>query len=502
MLAGEQKEGDAAGVVVEEAVPPVDADPEGEVFAELRREVADGVVQGFLVHREGRPGAGLALGLEAPGILDHLQERGVLGRLRGRRGWTRLLQQGQQLWLEHADLVEPFLGQDAAGRVQLKPVAARGDLDAMARRPRRVLQRVRKRTALSRVQQLDSPCLTWLVRQPGRTAVQKAGATQQILSVVRQDNYNTLENRVLKDCLRRCRISADAYLRQCKQYKNSQRVKLVRGFSNQCRMLLREPVFDHVSSLAGVPAPNYVLQFDSTYTKLWQWYLRLVRRQKETEDAWRWQRRLWADLARLCLTSSLLDPDAIGCTLRVSHAQSLWIRNEQHYGSRFTHFDWPTMLLVCNRCKREILVSCIHPVAADERTRTEATHDEWACGKLGADLIITLQLVGGARKVVLFMWALASGISENTLENALESERAHEAIKHVQKWYPGETTLRGLILRSVYGQEFEDLPGVNRDGIEVISMGIPGSPEGWRQDLRDYIHQFVAECVMDVTKAL
>ena len=69
---------------------------------------------------------------------------------------------------------------------------------------RKILKRERKKVHISTAQQLDGQCLRWLIRQPGVTAAQKAGNQQKILSVVREESYNTLENRVLKAFLQEC----------------------------------------------------------------------------------------------------------------------------------------------------------------------------------------------------------------------------------------------------------------------------------------------------------
>lgn len=75
-------------------------------------------------------------------------------------------------------------------------------LERLAQSLRRTLRRERRMTAVGRVQQLDSACLEWFVRQPGRTAVEKAGVAQELLALVRTEDYDTLENRVFKDFLR------------------------------------------------------------------------------------------------------------------------------------------------------------------------------------------------------------------------------------------------------------------------------------------------------------
>lgn len=87
------------------------------------------------------------------------------------------------------------------------------DVDELIRNLRKVLMRVREKVNIGRVQQVDAQCLRWLTRQPGRNAIEKAGSKQEILGVVRVENFNTLENRVLKDFLQRCFDLSSMYLR-------------------------------------------------------------------------------------------------------------------------------------------------------------------------------------------------------------------------------------------------------------------------------------------------
>ena len=59
------------------------------------------------------------------------------------------------------------------------------DVNMLLGNMRKVLNRVRQKVALGRVQQVDSHCLRWLTRQPGLTPAEKGGARQEILGVVR-----------------------------------------------------------------------------------------------------------------------------------------------------------------------------------------------------------------------------------------------------------------------------------------------------------------------------
>ena len=83
----------------------------------------------------------------------------------------------------------------------------------LARRPRRVLRRRREMQPVATVQQVDAACLRWISRRPGRTVAEKAGSRQEVLAVVRREEHDTLENRVARDVMLRCRLLSRAYLK-------------------------------------------------------------------------------------------------------------------------------------------------------------------------------------------------------------------------------------------------------------------------------------------------
>lgn len=165
------------------------------------------------------------------------------------------------------------------------------DVDELIRNLRKVLTRVREKVNIGRVQQVDAQCLRWLTRQPGRNAIEKAGSKQEILGVIRVENYNTLENRVLKDFMQRCFDLASLYLRVNEnkhngRWKGHTTLKMVSRFRNLCSAGLSLEVMDSVQSLSEMPQPNYVLQQDRLYSKIWKAYCVLLRQEDVAEKLW------------------------------------------------------------------------------------------------------------------------------------------------------------------------------------------------------------------------
>lgn len=161
------------------------------------------------------------------------------------------------------------------------------DLRVLAHNLRKVLSRVRQKVAIAHVQQVDAHCLRWLTRQPGYTAAEKGGARQEILGVVRVENYNTLENRVLKDFLKRCVGLATMYLRHYeRKYPAHTNIKSVSRFKNLCLGCLTIDNFENIQDLHDFPQPNYVLQQDRLYSKVWTSYCDILRLEDVAERLW------------------------------------------------------------------------------------------------------------------------------------------------------------------------------------------------------------------------
>ena len=151
---------------------------------------------------------------------------------------------------------------------------------------RKELSRERESTPIGKVQQLDTRCMQWLMRQPGVGLAEKAGMRQRILSVVRREQYNMLENRVFKDFLIRCINLADGYLKEIEKYKGQKVYKSVREMKMVCQKALSLPEMDLITGLATLPQPNYVLQQDNRYSKIWNGYCKVVRLANLAEKLW------------------------------------------------------------------------------------------------------------------------------------------------------------------------------------------------------------------------
>lgn len=161
---------------------------------------------------------------------------------------------------------------------------------------RRILRRERSKVSIARAQQLDSSCLSWLSKQPGRTTAEKAGSKQQILAVVRYESFDTLENRVFKDFLKLCISEGVSYRNKySSKYPKSVRLKDVNRLIVLCASLLQRPEIQTISILKSNPKPNYVLQKNPNYYAIWNRYLELRRKHQLIEDLWPYRHNIWKE---------------------------------------------------------------------------------------------------------------------------------------------------------------------------------------------------------------
>jgi len=196
------------------------------------------------------------------------------------------------------------------------------------RRPRHALRRVRQLLTLGRVREVDSSCLRWLARQPGATVAQKAGMKQQVLSVVRVEDIDTPENRVVRDLLVRATQACNRYLREHRAARGHSRVVDVRQFRRLLRELFTTTAMVDVQPLVGIPQPNYVLQMDPRYAVLWDAWQQLVRQQMLEDSVWRWRQRLFAEHLQFGLMAVLHE---LSDTTR-THGGDVLLQLEQNAG--------------------------------------------------------------------------------------------------------------------------------------------------------------------------
>lgn len=273
-------------------------------------------------------------------------------------------------FLERAltEQVETFFGSkddDFASRALICVLA--GELPVpiqeIVERPRRLLRRKHAQVGLDRLQEMDITALIDYARRPGQTAAIKAGDRQRLMAVVREESADTLENRVVHDLCRRARMAGIGYVaeecfrcpkrdtcngeRRRSEESNecSRRVKRVDAFARRCEQFLLSATLTSVTSLtAPCRMPNYALQQNVRYMKVWDAYQRLLRQEDIRDQTWRWKRRAWTDFVRVCLMETMRTLTLAGTppVFRASE-KPLRIRKEPQFGCwlKAEPFDGP-----------------------------------------------------------------------------------------------------------------------------------------------------------------
>ena len=211
----------------------------------------------------------------------------------------------------------------------------------IAERPKRLLNRTRQLVGLSRVQELDTHCMAWLSQQPGRTMPERADTRQRILALARYENLNTLENRVFRDLLERTDAAARDYIRQNAGRRitrdargRTSRYTMVERYALECRRLAHKLAALGVNRLEEPVQPNFVLMQDDRYRHVWIAWKEIVARERWYDDLWRWQRRAWAEFAKMACGVALLAvlggevEFASPMSFRMEHRRGQWVKHD------------------------------------------------------------------------------------------------------------------------------------------------------------------------------
>jgi hypothetical protein len=241
---------------------------------------------------------------------------------------ARLWQELRRRWTEEGESTPPSM--DAI--VQHASALWR-TVDELSRAPRRILRRTHQLIPVSRVQELDRRAMTWLVRQPGETLAERAGDQQRVLAVAREENFDTLENRVLRAYCELAAHAAKDYLELNRVKRLTTRARRVETFGRSIRRLARHLAERGVRLAEPGVTPNFVLQHNANYHKIWTSWQELLDRDRVLDELWRWQARSWEEYCALAVVVALVGiPGA-----RLIAAAPLDFLREQNRGSWIMH---------------------------------------------------------------------------------------------------------------------------------------------------------------------
>lgn len=178
-------------------------------------------------------------------------------------------------------------------------------IEELFRAPRKVLTRTRFMLPLNRIQEMDRTSMLWLVRQPGTTMAERGGAEQRILSPARVETADTLENRVLRSMAELGRNVAREYCHRNSHAGNTLRFNRVDKYRRLCTRVAHGLQEFGVRKAPPDAMPNYVLQNDYGYARVWEAYQELLQRYREREELWKWQARSWEEFCAIATVVAL-----------------------------------------------------------------------------------------------------------------------------------------------------------------------------------------------------
>jgi hypothetical protein len=318
-------------------------------------------------------------------------------------------------------------------------------VDELAMKPRRILKRVRERLPVNRLQEMDPACLEWFVRQPGVTVAEKSGSRQSLLGVARHENFDTLENKVLVGYIELAALAASSYTSLHQSMKQSERYRLVARYGRLCRILARDLIDLGISRPTLPIMPNYVLQHDQRYQKVWKGFLELLRRSEEEDDVWRWQIRLWSEFCRLSIIMALRQiPET-----SIFAETPLLIRTDQERG-RWADTSWfATVLRVPIDCT-EYVVTVLDP--QDIRARSFGPEDLWPhIWSVNPTCILHSQSLETKTSCWTLVWSSHSILGQpiSAVNDVRSANAALEELQNTLRRFGGnQITLRGIVLIS------------------------------------------------------
>lgn len=207
--------------------------------------------------------------------------------------WDRLA----TFWREAENESKPLVSE-----IVLQAAEIPRHLRDLMERLRRVLRRERAMVPLNRVQEMDQASMIWLTRQPGNTLPERAGPSQRVQAVVREESYDTGENRVVHAWCKLADAAARDWLRHNEHARASQRYVDVGRIRRITRTAIRDLEELGVGIAPEDQLPNFVLTQDPDYKEIYEAWRRLLNEKRRLDELWAWQGRTWSDFCALAVT--------------------------------------------------------------------------------------------------------------------------------------------------------------------------------------------------------
>lgn len=357
-------------------------------------------------------------------------------------------------------------------------------------RMRRILLRERSMQRINRIAETDVRCMQWYARQPGMNMAEKGGHKQELMAVVRRESFDVLENRVLKDFIKRCDAECLRYIQSevdvNDNFKDSKRALDVRQYRETCVETIRCANFENVHRVAAGVRPNYVLQQDVRYSTIWKWYCRLLRKEDEEDQVWDWQSRTWADIVRLLVNLAIvwlgkMEPRKNDIQIRQVFASTVRVTREQVMGSRTRGGSEPGPFKIEKITRgQKRLVAILEVVHSDKAHENSVTKN---LGRTGGHLYLVVRPIDNslAQNHVFVVWGVNSAGAqkhkpwEDVSHSALNALKINKIALSLDR-APHIPELQGIIAASDLNVTKTDVICESSQAPVVV---LPADPRHW-----------------------
>ncbi|RVK31045.1 hypothetical protein CN163_26780 [Sinorhizobium meliloti] len=322
-------------------------------------------------------------------------------------------------------------------------------------RIRRVLRRSRELTPLDRVQEMDRASMRWLVRQPGRTIAERAGAGQRILATVRREDFDTPENRVLHAYTRLAFEVSREWMREHPRAGASRRYARVESFSKFCKAFAGELDALGVGVADSGITPNYVLMQDLNYRTVYAAWRRLLEEERVLDDLWSWQAETWTDFSVLAIVLAL---DELDEAELVAQSPIVW-RGEATLGRWFDQ-DRPIAVFWLRHTGRIVEVQA-RPETPSVLLALSRAH-------------VALRITDVSRRDMPRRVAVWTPHAMERIDLSDAVTRANERLAEIQRVSQPEVLRNGLILtpsHGTYETRFAEGARTRVDGVALEASG-------------------------------
>ena len=171
-------------------------------------------------------------------------------------------------------------------RLHRAAVLAFEPLRSILDHPRTRLLREYEQRPIHSIREMDSHCMAWLARLPGRTIREKLAGKQHALSVVRRFTPDTPENRVAKRVTDILVQRLDGRFAHSDAYDEDGTCDAKqRDTLDFCRRVLRDSEFSTVPA-SDMPRPNNALLGDRLYSRVWRAWMLLCGEEDALKAVW------------------------------------------------------------------------------------------------------------------------------------------------------------------------------------------------------------------------